>query len=52
MVLHAAHKELQHLVTHRDVERFSRTVSLQYADIDLQRAWFTPLREALDAYVD
>jgi argininosuccinate synthase len=52
VVLHAAHKELQKLVTTRDLERFSRTVSLQYADIVYNGLWFTPLREALDAFVE
>src|SRR5262249_24507684 len=52
VVLHAAHKELQKLVTTRDLDRFSRTVSLQYADIVYNGLWFTPLREALDAFVD
>jgi argininosuccinate synthase len=39
-------------VTTRDADRFSRTVSLQYADTVYDGLWFTPLREALDAYVD
>lgn len=51
VVLHAAHKELQKLVTTRDLERFSRSVSLQYADIIYNGLWFTPLREALDAFI-
>ena len=33
-------------------DRFSRAVSLQYADTVYDGLWFTPLREALDAYVD
>jgi argininosuccinate synthase len=52
VVLHAAHKELQKLVTTRDLDRFARTVSLTYADIVYNGLWFTPLREALDAFVD
>src|ERR1700730_11892113 len=51
-VPHAAHKELQKLVTTKDLERFSRGVSLQYADIIYNGLWFTPLREALDAFVE
>jgi argininosuccinate synthase len=51
VVLHTAHKELQRLVTTRDADRFSRLVSVQYADIVYNGLWFTPLREALDAYV-
>jgi argininosuccinate synthase len=52
VVLHAAHKELQKMVTTKDGERFSRLVSLHYADIVYNGLWFTPLREALDAYVE
>jgi len=51
LVLHMAHKELQRMVTTKDADRFSRAVSLQYADIVYNGLWFTPLREALDAYV-
>ena len=40
------------MVSTRDAERFSRLVSLHYADIVFNGLWFTPLREALDAYVD
>ena len=51
VVLDAAHRELQHVVTTRESERFSRLVSAQYADIVSGGLWFTPLRAALDAYV-
>jgi argininosuccinate synthase len=49
VVLHAAHRELQELVIARDLDRFSRIVSAQYADIIDGGLWFTPLREALAA---
>ncbi|OFW26177.1 MAG: argininosuccinate synthase [Acidobacteria bacterium RIFCSPLOWO2_02_FULL_65_29] len=52
VVLHTAHKELQKLVTTRDLHRFARTVSLKYADVVSDGSWFTPLREALDAFVE
>ena len=52
VVLHAAHKELQKLVTTKDLERLCRFVSLQYADIIYNGLWFTPTREALDAFVE
>jgi argininosuccinate synthase len=52
VVLHMAHKELQRMVATKDADRFSRSVSLQYADIVYNGLWFTPLREALDAYVE
>jgi argininosuccinate synthase len=52
VVLHAAHKELQKLVISRDLDRFARIVSLHYADVIYNGLWFTPLREALDAFVE
>ena len=52
VALHAAHKELQKLVTTRDFDRFARTVSLHYADIVYNGLWFTPLREALDGFFE
>ena len=52
VALHAAHKELQKLVTTKDLERVCRFVSQQYADIVYNGLWFTPTREALDALVE
>jgi len=52
VVLHAAHKELQKMVVTKGVDRFSRAVSLQYADTIYNGLWFAPLREALDAFID
>jgi argininosuccinate synthase len=51
-VLHAAHAELQKLVSTKEAARFSRRVSREYADVVDRGTWFSPLREALDAYVD
>ena len=53
VVLHAAHKELQKMVIDPGGPIGSRArVSLQYADLVYNGLWFTPLREALDAFVD
>jgi len=52
VLLHAAHKELQKMVVTTGVDRFSRAVSLQYADTIYNGLWFAPLREALDAFID
>jgi argininosuccinate synthase len=52
VVLHAAHKALQRMVTTPDAARVSSLVSVHYADLVDQGRWFSPLREALDAYVD
>ena len=52
VVLHAAHAELLKLAVTKEAARFSRRVSREYADLIDRGGWFTPLREALDAYVD
>jgi argininosuccinate synthase len=52
VVLHAAHNELQRLVTTRALDRVARFVSQQYADLVANGLWFTPMREALDAFVE
>lgn len=52
VVLHAAHAELQKLVAGKEAVRFSKRVAREYADLVQRGAWFSPLREALDAYVD
>jgi argininosuccinate synthase len=51
-LLHTAHRELQKLVSSRDLDRVARLVSDHYADLIYNGLWFTPLREALDAFVD
>ena len=52
VLLHAAHKELRKISAPRELERFSRTVSAEYADIIYGGLWFSPLRAALDAFVE
>ena len=43
VLLHAAHKELRRVTASRELERFSRTVSAEYADIIYAGLWFSPL---------
>jgi argininosuccinate synthase len=52
VLLYLAHRELQTLVTSPDLNRFGHLVGLQYADLIDSGLWFTPLREALDAFVE
>ena len=52
IVLHTAHRELTKVVVGRDLDRFNRQVRVQYADLICHGLWFTPFREALDAFVD
>lgn len=52
VVLHMAHRDLESFVTSTSLNRFSQQVAVHYADIVYNGVWFTPLREALDAYVE
>lgn len=52
VVLHAAHQHLQDQSTTGDLREFARAVSLKYVDLVRAGEWFSPLREALDAFVD
>jgi argininosuccinate synthase len=51
VVLHAAHMELESFVSPRDLERLKRELSVRYADLVYNGLWFTPMRDALDAFV-
>ena len=51
-LLIAAHRELEALCLERDVAHFKEHVGLKYAELVYFGLWFTPLREALDAFVD
>jgi len=49
-VLHAAHAELQKLVIPRDLERVAHDMARLYADLVYNGLWYTPAREAIDAF--
>ncbi|MGE3277881.1 MAG: argininosuccinate synthase [Vicinamibacterales bacterium] len=51
VVLHLAHRELEAFVTTAALGRFKQAVAVEYADLVYNGSWFTPLREALDAFV-
>jgi argininosuccinate synthase len=51
-ILMAAHRELESLTLDRDTIQFKDMVALKYAEVTYNGMWFTPLREALDAFVD
>ena len=50
ILLHA-HRELEELVLDRETMHFKDVVALKYAELTYNGLWFTPLREALDAFV-
>jgi argininosuccinate synthase len=51
VVLHAAHRELEGLVIPRDLERTKRELAVKYADLVYNGLWFSPVRQAIDAFV-
>jgi argininosuccinate synthase len=51
-LLSAAHRELEALCCERDVMHFKQHIALKYAELVYYGLWFTPLREALDAFVE
>lgn len=51
VLLYAAHRELRKVPGARELERFYRSVSAEYADLVYSGRWFSPLREALDGFV-
>jgi argininosuccinate synthase len=49
-LLVAAHRELETLALDRETAHYSQILSLRYAEMVYYGMWFTPLREALDAF--
>lgn len=50
-LLVTAHRELEALCLDRELMHFKQQVALKYAELVYYGLWFTPLREALDAFV-
>src|SRR5436309_6337236 len=51
-LLVAAHRELEALCLEREVAHFKQHIALKYAELVYFGQWLTPLREALDAFVE
>jgi argininosuccinate synthase len=51
-LLLTAHRELEALCLEREVSHYKQIMALKYAEIVYYGLWFTPLREALDGFVD
>jgi len=49
-LLVTAHRELEALTVDRETSHYSEMLSLRYAELVYYGAWFTPQREALDAF--
>lgn len=51
-ILILAHKEIESLVLDRETAHFKDMVSLKYAELIYYGLWHTPLKEALDAFIE
>jgi argininosuccinate synthase len=51
-VLHLAHQELEALVLDRETQQFKRIVAQKYAQLVYNGLWHSPLKVALDKFVD
>jgi argininosuccinate synthase len=51
-ILMAAHQEIESIVLDRDTMHFKDVIALKYAELVYYGQWFSPLREALDAFID
>ncbi|MFH1201925.1 MAG: argininosuccinate synthase [Candidatus Omnitrophota bacterium] len=51
-ILYTAHKELESLVLDRELAHFKEIVSLKYSELVYYGLWYTPLKDALDGFVN
>ncbi|HIY28924.1 MAG TPA: argininosuccinate synthase, partial [Firmicutes bacterium] len=51
-ILYHAHNKLEEICLDRDTAHFKQHVALKFADLVYFGQWYTPLREALSAFVD
>lgn len=51
-ILMTAHAALESLTTERETMHYKQQVALKYAELVYYGQWFSPLREALDAFIN
>jgi argininosuccinate synthase len=51
-ILYYAHKELEYLCLDKQTLAYKDTLSVKFAELVYSGEWFTPLREALSAFID
>ncbi len=51
-ILYEAHDILETICVDKETQHFKQQVALKFADILYNGQWYTPLREALSAFVD
>ena len=50
-ILYKAHKDLEELCLDKETAHYKQQVALKFADLVYDGLWFSPLREALSAFV-
>lgn len=51
-ILYYAHEELEHMCLDKQTFAYKQTIAVKFAELVYSGEWFTPLREALSAFVD
>ena len=51
-ILMAAHEQLEELILDRDTMEAKKKLGSQFAQVVYEGKWFTPLREAIQAFVE
>jgi argininosuccinate synthase len=51
-ILYTAHKELESLVLDRELAHFKEIISLKYAELIYYGLWYSPLKQALEGFVE
>lgn len=51
-VLYKAHKELEYLTLDRQTMHYKELIAAKYAELVYDGVWYSPLRQALDAFVN
>ncbi len=52
IALIAAHSELENVTIERELARFKRTVGQRWTELVYDGLWFSPLKDALDAFIE
>ena len=52
IALITAHQELENVTVERDLARFKRTVDQRWTELVYDGLWFSPLKQALDAFIE
>ena len=51
-ILYAAHNKLEEICLDRDTYHYKQQIAIKFAELVYYGQWYTPLREALSAFVD